>query len=141
MRNFIIDESTRAEADLVNNWLIDYNFLKVPSARKQYFISVNRVIKDFNGEVLAGINSMIYGWDYLHIEILWVKEEYRLEGYGSILLKEVEKTAKEKDCKLVTLETFDFQAKDFYLKHGYEIFAVLDGCPFEHTTYYMKKQI
>ncbi len=83
---------------------------------------------------------MIY-WDYLHIDILWVKEEFRAEGYGSILVKEAEKVAKEKGCKLITLETFDFQAKDFYLKHGYEIIGVLDGCPLEHKVYYMKKNI
>jgi ribosomal protein S18 acetylase RimI-like enzyme len=141
MRDIIIYESTREEADLVNNNLVDYNFTKVPPKRKPYFVSINRVIKGLSGEVVAGINSIIYGWDYLHIEILWVKEEFRSEGYGSILLKEIEKVAKDKGCKLVTLETFDFQAKDFYLKQGYEIFGILDNCPFEHRTYYMKKNI
>jgi GNAT superfamily N-acetyltransferase len=72
---------------------------------------------------------------------LWVKEKYRKEGYGSVLLNEVEKIAKEKGCNLVHLDTFDFQAKDFYLKQGYEIFGVLDDCPIEHKRYYMKKNI
>ena len=140
MRNFVIDESTREEADLVNNCLIDYNFSKVPPTREPYFVPVNKVIKGLNGDVLAGINSMIY-WDYLHIDIMWVKEGFRLEGYGSILLNAAEKVAKEKGCKLIYLETFDFQAKDFYLKNGYEIFGILDGCPLEHKAYYMKKNI
>lgn len=46
-----------------------------------------------------------------------------------------------KGCNLVHLDTFDFQAKDFYLKHGYEVFGVLDDCPMEHKRYYMKKNI
>jgi hypothetical protein len=36
-------------------------------------------------------------------------------------------------------DTFDFQAKDFYLKQGYEIFGVLKDCPSGHKRYYMKK--
>lgn len=44
-------------------------------------------------------------------------------------------------CYLVHLDTFDFQAKDFYLKHGYEIFGVLADCPKEHNRYFMKKNI
>ncbi len=78
----------------------------------------------------------------LHIiDVLWIKEEFRKDGYGSTLLKEVEKIVKEKGCKLVHLDTFDFQAKDFYLKHGYEIFGVLDNCPCGRKRYYMKKNI
>lgn len=42
---------------------------------------------------------------------------------------------------MITLEPFEFQAKDFYLKNGYEIFGVLENCPFEYNTYYMKKNI
>lgn len=42
-------------------------------------------------------------------------------------------------CKLIHLDTFDFQAKDFYMKHEYEIFGILDDCPIEHKRYYMKK--
>ena len=41
--------------------------------------------------------------------------------------------------RLIHLDTFDFQAKDFYLKHGYEVFGVLDDCPKGHKRYYMKK--
>lgn len=141
MRNIFIEESSREEADLVNNNLVDYNFSKVPPIREPYFVSVNRVIKGLNGDVLAGINSMIYAWDYLKIEILWVKEECRSEGYGSMLLKDVERIARDKGCKLITLETFDFQAKDFYEKNGYEICGVLDIGPFEHKTYFMKKYL
>ena len=51
----------------------------------------------------------------------------------------VEEIAKERSANLVHLDTFDFQAKDFYLKHGYEVFGVLEDCPKGHKRYYMKK--
>ena len=141
MTNYIIEESTREEYGLVDNGIVEYNLSKVPFTQEPSFISINRVIKDLNGEVLAGINSLLYCWNCLYVDVLWVKEQYRKEGYGSILLNEVEKIAKEKGCNLIHLDTFDFQAKDFYLKHGYEILGVLDDCPMEHKRYYIKKNI
>lgn len=141
MTDYIIEESTREEYDLVDNGIVDYNLSKVPFEKEKSFISINRVIKGLNGEVLGGINSILYCWNWLYVDVLWVKEEYRKEGYGSTLLNEVENIAKEKGCKLIHLDTFDFQAKDFYIKHGYEVFGVLDDCPMEHKRYYMKKNI
>jgi hypothetical protein len=58
---------------------------------------------------------------------------------GTILLNKVEEKAKQLGATLSHLDTFDFQAKDFYLKHGYEVFGVLDDCPKDHKRYYMKK--
>ena len=141
MKNYVIEESTKEEYDLVDNGIDEYNLLKVPSAQEPSLIPINRVIKGLSGEVLGGMNSVLYCGTCLHVGVLWVKEEYRKEGYGSILLNEIERIGKEKGCNLIHLDTFDFQAKDFYLKHGYEIFGVLDDCPMEHKRYYMKKNI
>jgi len=141
MKNYVIEESTREEYGLVDNGIIEYNLSKVPFTQETPFILINRVIKGQNGDMLAGINSILYCWNCLNIDVLWVREDSRKEGYGSALLNEIEKIAKEKGCKLIHLDTFDFQAKDFYLKHGYEVFGVLDDCPVEHKRYYMKKNI
>jgi GNAT superfamily N-acetyltransferase len=141
MADYVIEESTREECGLVDDGIVEYNLSKVAFTQQPSFIPINRVIKGSNGEVLAGINSVLYCWNCLYVDVLWVKEEYRKEGYGSVLLKEVEKVAKEKGCKLSHLDTFDFQAKDFYLKHGYEVFGVLDDCPVEHKRYYLKKNL
>ncbi|GAA0765015.1 hypothetical protein GCM10008908_00940 [Clostridium subterminale] len=46
--------------------------------------------------MLAGLNSILYCWNCLYIDALWVRDEFRKEGYGSALLIEVEKIAKEK---------------------------------------------
>ncbi|MEG1257202.1 GNAT family N-acetyltransferase [Clostridium sp.] len=141
MNNYVIEKSTGEECDLVDNGIVEYNISKVPFTQEPSFVAINRVLKDLNGNVLAGINTLLYCWNCLYIDVLWVKEEFRQEGYGSAILVEVEKIAKEKGCKLIHLDTFDFQAKDFYLKHGYEIFGVLDDCPLEHKRYYMKKSV
>jgi GNAT superfamily N-acetyltransferase len=141
MNNINIEISTKADWAVVDDGIVEYNASKVPYTQEQAFEPINRVIRNEAGEVIAGINSMLYCWNCLYVDVLWVKEGFREKGYGSILLNEVEKIAKEKGCKLIHLDTFDFQAKDFYLKHGYEIFGVLEDCPSEHKRYYMKKKI
>lgn len=141
MENYFVRESSDKESDLIINNLVEYNLSQVPLKQAREFIWINRVIEDINGEIVAGILSKMYCWNCLYVDCLWVKEEQRKAGLGSKLLKEIEKVAKDKECHLIHLDTFDFQAKDFYLKHGYEIFGILDECPQEHKRYYLKKRI
>ncbi|AVP64546.1 GNAT family N-acetyltransferase [Clostridium sporogenes] len=142
MNNYIIRESSsEKEADLIVDRIVEYNLSKVHGKQEVPLLSINRVIEDTNGEIIAGILSKMYCWNCIYIDALWVKEEYRKDKLGTKLLKEIEKIAKEKDCHLIHLDTFDFQAKDFYIKHGYEIFGVLDQCPENHKRYFMKKSI
>lgn len=141
MDNYIIRESSSEQLDLIVDRLVEYNLSKVPVKQEDTFLWINRVVEDTKGEIIAGILSKIYSWNCLYIDALWVKEEYRKDGLGTKLLKEVEKIAKYKNCNLIHLDTFDFQAKDFYIKHGYEIFGILDECPENHKRYFMKKNI
>lgn len=46
--------------------------------------------------------------------LLWVDESVRHDGYGSQLLHEIEGIAKEKGCRLILLDSFSFQAPEFY---------------------------
>lgn len=141
MSNYIIRESNEEESELIVDKIVEYNLSKVPIIQESSFIWINRVIVDTYGDIIAGINSKMYCWNCLYIDVLWVKEEYRKEGLGSKILNEIEKVAKDKGCYLIHLDTFDFQAKDFYIKHEYDIFGILDECPQRHKRYFMKKII
>ncbi|MEF9952045.1 MAG: GNAT family N-acetyltransferase [Clostridium sp.] len=141
MDNFIIRESSKSESEQVINEIVNYNLSKVPKTQEDAFIYINRVILNSEGKIIAGINSRMYCWNCLYIDVLWIDKDYRKQGLGSIILKEVETTAKEKGCYLIHLDTFDFQAKDFYIKNGYKVFGVLDECPKDHKRYFMSKII
>lgn len=141
MSNYITRESNEEESESIVDKIVEYNLSKFPIIQESSFIWINRVIADTYGDIIAGINSKMYCWNCLYIDVLWVKEEYRKEGLGSKILNEIEKVAKDKGCYLIHLDTFDFQAKDFYLKHGYDIFGILDECPQRHKRYFMKKFI
>ena len=142
MNNAIeIKPSTDKEIKFIQDSLIQFNTQNVPFTQKIPFEKINYVAKNEKKEITAGIKSILYGWGVLFVDLLWVSEAYRGHGIGSHLMHKVEETAKQKGCTLIHLDTFDFQAKDFYLKLGYEIFGTLEDCPPGHKRYYLKKKI
>jgi len=78
-------------------------------------------------------------FDWMYIEVLYVPEPMRGCGFGSNLLRQVEEIAASRGCVGVWLETFEFQAPDFYLKNGYEIFATLDNYPIGSKRQFLRK--
>lgn len=129
------------EADFIGEKLVEYNLRQVPRTQETDFISINRKIVDESGNIIAGCMAELYCWNIAYIEVLWVDESYREKGLGTKLLEEIERISREENCSLIHLDTFDFQAKDFYRKNGYEVFGVLEDCPKGHCRYYMKKSL
>ena len=140
MRDYIVRNCNKKEEEFLVDRIVEYNLSKVPIKQKEEFISISRIIQ-IQDEIIAGIVSRMYCWNCLYIDTLWVKEEYRKKSFGKILLDEVERIAKEKGCYLIHLDTFTFQAKDFYIKYGYKIFGILDDCPKGYKRYFLKKNI
>ena len=99
-------------------------------------------VTDSDGNIIAGCNLYISSWRVADLDILWVDEKYRRQGIGSALIREAERTAREKGCRLMTLGTFDFQARPLYEKHGFTICGIIEDCPTKgHTHYDMIKRL
>ena len=72
-----------------------------------------------NGKVFGGIQAM-FDSEAIYIEALWIEENLRKQGYGKKLLAAAEREAIENGCRFSLVDTWDFQAEEFYLKNGYE---------------------
>lgn len=97
-------------------------------------------LKNNKSETVGGL----YGWtiaSWLHVDILWVKEEIRGQGYGKKLLLAAEQEAVKRGCCYSELETYSFQAPSFYQKLGYAIFGAIDGVTNNHKWYFLKKNL
>ena len=68
-------------------------------------------------------------------------EALRGHGLGSRLLLAAEDLAVSRGCRGSWLGTFDFQARDFYERHGYGVFATLPGFPPGHTHFHLWKAL
>lgn len=138
---FEIINCVDTDADDICDKLVEYNLSRVPKTQETDFVNIYKKIVNDEGEIIAGCLAKMYCWNVIYVDILWIDEAYRKQGLGSKLLKEIERIAVEENCTLIHLDTFDFQAKDFYIKHGYEVFGVLEDCPKEHCRYYLKKKL
>lgn len=135
-----ISKNSDEESKYVRHKLIEYNASKLSDKFKNNYEEINLNIKDPAGNIIAGILS-VFCWTWLEIDILWVDDKYRDQGYGSRLLVEVEKIAKEKKCTFIKLNTFSFQAPGFYKKYGYREIAVIDNAPKGHKHYFFMKEL
>ena len=139
MSNHQIVESTEEERKFVHISLKQFNHQQVPFSNPPA-VPLCYVVKSKKGKVIGGVNAWYY-WTVLFVDELWVADAHRGKDLGTELLAKVETEAKSLGCTLAHLDTLEFQAKDFYLKQGYEIFGVLDDCPQGHQRYYMKKKM
>ena len=67
--------------------------------------------------------------------------ERRGLGHGRHLLLSAEQEALTRGCEGAVLDTFSFQAPDFYRKLGYAIFGQLDDFPSPHRRYFLTKRL
>lgn len=104
------------------------------------FMELGIFVRGPDDGLLAGLYGYTWG-GCLNVRFLWVAEPLRRRGYGSRLLEAAEREAVRRGCGLVTLGTFDFQAPQFYRRHGYEEFGRLEGYPVGHTDHYFKKNL
>jgi hypothetical protein len=56
-------------------------------------------------------------------------------------LSAAEDEARRRGAKHAYLDTFSFQAPDFYEQHGYQVFGTLDDFPAGHQRYFMTKEL
>jgi GNAT superfamily N-acetyltransferase len=121
---------------VVVNGLREYNRLHAPAPGFQPLVVAAR-----QGEQIIGGLVGETGWNWLHVELLWVAEAYRHRGIGFALLRAAEDEALRRGAGNVYLDTFEFQARSFYERHGYTVFGVQEDYPPGHTRFYMRRDL
>jgi ribosomal protein S18 acetylase RimI-like enzyme len=80
-----------------------------------------------SGQVAGGAIGRTWG-PCCELQQLWVDPAFRGAGIGTRLVKEFEARARARGCHIFYLETFNFQAPQFYSSLGYEV-------RYEHAVY------
>lgn len=83
-----------------------------------------RYLENDEGKMVGGIVANAT-WGILHINQLWVDEDFRNQGYGGKLLELAEAFGRQHGCKIVSLKTILQEAISFYEGQGFQ--AVTDN--------------
>jgi len=98
------------------------------------------VLRGPDEEIAGGVIGAVH-YTWLYVDLMWVREDLRGQGYGHRLLTLVEEAARDLGAQHAYLDTFSFQAPGFYEKHGYQVFGELRDFPPGHTRTYLAKQL
>lgn len=96
--------------------------------------------RDANGRLVGGLVARV-NWSWLHVSLLWVAEELRGGGLGGLLLAAAEDEGRSRGCRHAHLDTLSYQARPFYERHGWRVFATLDDYPEGHQRYFLRKDL
>ena len=102
--------------------------------------AVKIFVRDRADEVVGGVVAHCFdGWVY--IALLWVEEPLRHLGYGTRLMRLAEAEAIQLGCRNAHVDTFSFEARPFYERLGYALFATLEDYPTGHCKYFLRKRL
>lgn len=91
-------------------------------------------------KVMGGICGCMY-YGCLYIDELWIDASLRGLGYGTKLVNHTISLAKNEQCLFCTVNTMDWEAKDFYLKLGFEMEFIRRGYLHNSTMYMLIKKL
>jgi GNAT superfamily N-acetyltransferase len=132
------DDPTPADLAVVEQGLIDHARERGIEPRGHRHLTV--LLRDDRGRVAGGlVATTVWGW--LQVTQLWIRDDLRGRGHGAAVLAIAEDEARRRGCHHALLDTFDFQAREFYERLGYEVFGELPEFPRGHTRLFMRKAL
>ena len=128
----LLDEEKKS----IRNGIINFNTPYIGSKPDRFSISV----RDNSDTVIGG--TIVYAHQSsMYVDVLWVDEKHRGKGLGKKLLLAVEDEALKRNIKQSTLDTFSFQAEEFYLKQGYTKIGVINDYIEGFDRIYLRKNL
>ncbi len=136
--DYILSQTTTLEdREAILKLIIAHNESKAPNHQYQPLSLVLRHPK--TEEILGGIwGSSSYDW--MTIELFAVAKSLRGRGIGTMLLNKAEEIARARGCIGIWLDTYDFQAPEFYRRFGYEVFGTIEDYPRGLKRNFMQKR-
>ena len=134
----VVVDYAPSEADnaVVREGIIAFNENIVGERDKKFSI----FLKNDSGKVFGGIQAFL-DTESVYIDVLWVEQSLQKQGYGTQLLRAAEQAAIENGCNFSLVDTWDFQAEEFYLKNGYEQIGEIKNYWHGHSKIFLRKKL
>ena len=130
-------EPSPADLEVVKQGLYAFNMRTLNEER---YLDIALFLRDAANTVQGGLLGSVWaGW--FHIEFLWIAQDYRHQGYGDQLINAGEAEARAFGGKSAYVETFSFQARPFYERHGFTVVGEIKDYPPGQTYYLLSKTL
>ena len=97
-------------------------------------------LKDSEGASFGGVTGMIC-YNCLYVDELYIDPAFRGQGWGRKLMEAAEAYGRNRRCTFFTVDTMDWEAKEFYEKLGYTVEFARSGFEKNSTLYFMRKNL
>lgn len=121
---------------IIREGIVNFNAQTLGECSGQFSI----YLKDENSIIRGGAVVWVHK-ESIYVDILWIEESLRGQGYGTKLLQAAEEEGKKRGCKYSTVDTYSFQAEEFYLKNEYQIIGEVRNYLFHHTKIFFRKEL
>ncbi|MEL7324896.1 MAG: GNAT family N-acetyltransferase [Pseudomonadota bacterium] len=126
------------DLDLIRDGIRAYNRMHLPDGDVD---AVGCFARNDEGKIVGGLTGEMFN-NTVFVEYLWVDAEARTSGVGSKLIALLEEQVKRHGVTHLYLDTYSFQALDFYLKLGFEKVGQYSGYPAAGIDkHFLQKQI
>lgn len=136
----ITQQEIQEDRDFIRQKVVEHNRKSLPEQQEKPYGNTSFIARNDNGEIIGGITGT-YFWEHMHIDFLWVDPAGQGSGIAAKLMAEMEQYARGLKCRLMTVDTFSFQAPGFYRKQGFREFGVIEDHPEGHSQHYFEKRL
>ena len=126
------------DLDFIRDGIRAYNNMHLPDGDVN---AIGCLARNDEGKVIGGLTGEMFN-NTVFVEYLWVDAEARTSGVGRKLIALLEEQVKPRGVTHLYLDTYSFQALDFYLKLGFEKVGQYSGYPAAGIDkHFLQKQI
>lgn len=111
---------------MLEDGLVAYNTEK--AKRRDLRVLVVEAHDPDTGELAGGLLGRT-SMGLFFLDLFYLPERLRGRGIGSAILRMAEAEAVSRGCIAATLVTVNFQAPEFYARHGWETFGRIPSAP------------
>ena len=135
--NIALEAKDEAVDRFVHTGLRAFNRTRANWPERQHF---NVVLRDKEGRVRGAILASV-NFDVLVLEDVFVEESCRGGGTGARMMSLAEEEGLRRGARLAVVSTFSWQARPFYEKCGYTVYAEVPYNNGAYVLYSLRKSL
>ncbi len=135
-----IDEASETDVEAITAVQAILRTYNEEHAGPRNFEALYLYAREADGQVVGGLIGET-GRDWCYIDTLAIAPVLRGQDLGRKLLAKAETIARARGCIGVFLNSFSFQAPEFYKRQGYTEFGRMDDFPRGHQNIWLLKRL